>query len=76
MTTDHIKKLYQQFDNFRAIKGEASSYLMEREIKELPKDLVVFNGRGGQEIIDNFKIGCKGIVPCLDGADKFIKIYD
>tara|TARA_E500000075_G_scaffold112677_1_gene107947 strand:- start:359 stop:1258 length:900 start_codon:yes stop_codon:yes gene_type:complete len=76
LTTDQIKKLYQQFDNFRAIKGEASSYLMEKEIKELPKDLVVFNGRGGQEIIDNFKIGCKGIVPCLDGADKFVKIYE
>ena len=75
LTTDQIKKLYQQFDNFRAIKGEAPSYLMEKEIKEYPKDLVVFNGRGGQEIIDNFKIGCKGIVPCLDGADKFIKIY-
>ena len=35
----------------------------------------VFNGRGGQEIVDNFIIGCKGIVPCLDGADRFIKIY-
>ena len=35
----------------------------------------VFNGRGGQEIVDNFIVGCKGIVPCLDGADRFIKIY-
>ena len=35
----------------------------------------MFNGRGGQEIVDNFLIGCKGIVPALDGADKFIKIY-
>ena len=65
----------KNFENFRAIKGEASSIHMQKEIKEYPKDLIVFNGRGGQEIVDNFKIGCKGIVPCLDGADKFLKIY-
>ena len=48
---------------------------IEKEIKQYPKDLYVFNGRGGQEIVDNFIVGCKGIVPCLDGADKFLKIY-
>ncbi len=76
LSTIQIKKLYNQFDNFRAIKGEASSFLMQKELEELPKDLIVFNGRGGQEILDNLKIGCKGIVPCLDGADKFVKIFE
>ena len=75
LSASQIRKLYNQFDNFRAIKGEASSFLIQKEIKSYPKDLIVFNGRGGQEIIDNFQVGCKGIVPCLDGADKFIKIY-
>jgi len=72
----HINKLYNKYSNFRAIKGEASSVFMQEEIKKYPKDLVVFNGRGGQEIIDNLTIGCRGIVPCLDGADKLIKIYE
>jgi len=75
LSSHQILKLYKKFNNFRAIKGEASSIYMQKEIQEYPKDLIVFNGRGGQEIVDNFKIGCKGIVPCLDGADKFIKIY-
>ncbi len=75
LSASQIRKLYNQFDNFRAIKGEASSFLIQKEIKSYPKDLIVFNGRGGQEIIDNFQVGCKGIVPCLDGADRFIKIY-
>jgi len=75
LTTNQINKLYKLFNNFRAIKGEASSYLMQKELMELPKDLTVFNGRGGQEIVDNLIIGCKGIVPCLDGADKFVKIF-
>ena len=70
-----IIKLYKKYENFRAIKGESSSVFMENEIKQYPKNLSVFNGRGGQEIVDNFLIGCKGIVPALDSADKFIKIY-
>ena len=76
LTSNQILDLYKRFNNFRAIKGEASSIHMQQEIIKYPKDLIVFNGRGGQEIVDNFKIGCKGIVPCLDGADKFIKIYN
>ncbi len=70
-----VKKLYNTFSNFRAIKGEASSVIIKEEIKEYPKDLIVFNGRGGQEILDNLKAGCKGIVPCLDFSDKLIDIY-
>ena len=70
-----ILKLYKKFNNFRAIKGEASAILIQEEIKKYPKDLKVFNGRGGQEIIDNFLAGCSGIIPSLDSADTFLKIY-
>ena len=75
LTPKKILKLYKSFPNFRAIKAEASSVFIEKEIRQYPKDLHVFNGRGGQEIVDNFLIGCKGIITCLDGADKFLKIY-
>lgn len=71
----HILKLYKKFDNFRAIKGEASATLIQAEIKKYPKNLQVFNGRGGQEIIDNFLAGCSGIIPSLEGTDIFLKIY-
>jgi 4-hydroxy-tetrahydrodipicolinate synthase len=70
-----IIKLYKTYDNFRAIKGESSAALIQTEISKYPKDLRVFNGRGGQEIIDNFIVGCRGIVPALENADNFIKIY-
>ena len=75
LTPAKILKLYKSFPNFRVIKGEASSVFIQKEISQYPKDLHVFNGRGGQEIVDNFIICCKGIVPCLDGADRFIIIY-
>ena len=70
-----ILKLYKKFDNFRAVKGEASSVIIQKEISMYPKNLKVFNGRGGQEIIDNLLAGCFGIIPSLEGADIFIDIY-
>ena len=75
LNSSQILKLYKKFDNFRAIKGEASATLIQTEIKKYPKNLQVFNGRGGQEIIDNFLAGCSGIIPSLEGTDIFLEIY-
>ena len=75
LSIEDVVKLYKAFPNFRVIKSEASSVSIQREIEQYPKDLRVFNGRGGQEIVDNLIVGCKGIVPSLDSADKFLKIY-
>ena len=75
LESSEILKLYNKFTNFRAIKGEASAVLIEKEIKKYPKNLRVYNGRGGQEIIDNLLAGCSGIIPSLEGTDRFLKIY-
>ena len=75
LTPKDILKLYNKYENFRAIKGESSSVFIQNEIKTYPKNLRVFNGRGGQEIVDNFLIGCRGIIPASDCADKFVNIY-
>ena len=75
LDSPEIIKLYNKFANFRAIKGETSAVLIQKEIKKYPKNLRVFNGRGGQEIIDNFLAGCSGIIPTLEGTDVFLKIY-
>ena len=75
LDSPEILKLYNKFNNFRAIKGESSATLIQNEIIKYPKNLKVFNGRGGQEIIDNFLAGCSGIIPSLEGTDIFLKIY-
>ena len=75
LNANHILQLYKKYKNFRAIKGEASAILIQEEIKKYPNNLQVFNGRGGQEIIDNFLAGCSGIIPSLEGTDTFLKIY-
>ena len=75
LDSPEIIKLYNKFNNFRAIKGETSAILIQKEIVKYPKNLKVFNGRGGLEIIDNFLAGCSGIIPSLEGTDIFLKIY-
>ena len=75
LDSPEILKLYYKFNNFRAIKGETSAILIQKEIVKYPKNLKVFNGRGGLEIIDNFLAGCSGIIPSLEGTDVFLKIY-
>ena len=75
LESPEIIKLYKKFSNFRAIKGEASATLIQSDITQYPKNLKVFNGRGGQEIVDNFLAGCSGIIPSLEGTDIFLKIY-
>ena len=75
LNSSDVLKLYKKFNNFRAIKGEASATLIQTEITKYPKNLQVFNGRGGQEIIDNFLAGCSGIIPSLEGTDIFLRIY-
>ena len=75
LESKEILKLYNKFNNFRAIKGEASATIIQTEINKYPNNLKVFNGRGGQEIIDNFLAGCSGIIPSLEGTDVFLKIY-
>ena len=75
LSVKKIKKLSNSFPNFSVIKNESSSVFIQEEINQLSKDVRMFNGRGGQEVVDNFLVGCKGIVPALEMADKFIKIY-
>ena len=71
LESSDIIKLYNKFINFRAIKGETSAVLIQKEINKYPNNLKVFNGRGGQEIVDNFLAGCSGIIPSLEGTDFF-----
>ena len=75
LESPEILKLYKKYTNFRAIKGEASAILIQNEIQKYPNNLRVFNGRGGQEIIDNFLAGCSGIIPSLDSSDACLNIY-
>ncbi len=75
LNPNQIKQLYNEFTNFRAIKSEASAIHIRKELIKYPNDLLVFNGRGGQEIIENLQAGCSGIVPTPECSNALSKIY-
>ncbi|RVB35471.1 dihydrodipicolinate synthase family protein, partial [Mesorhizobium sp. M7A.F.Ca.CA.001.16.1.1] len=67
LSSDEIRELVTLHPNIRLIKGEGPvtdiAGLIERTEGRIP----VFNGRGGLELIDNFRIGCRGMILAPDG---------
>ena len=75
LSPNSILKLYKNYKTFRYIKGEGTAKILAPIIKSYPKDLKVFNGRAGLEIIESLKIGCEGIMPSVEFSDKLNEIY-
>ena len=75
LSPNSILKLYKNYKTFRYIKGEGTAKILAPIIKSYPKDLNVFNGRAGLEIIESLKIGCEGIMPSVEFSDKLNEIY-
>lgn len=64
-----IVRLAQQRPEFRILKGEASSVIIERTIAAVGDRLQVLNGRGGLELLENLEAGCSGMIVAPDNAD-------
>jgi len=61
--------------NFRVLKGEASSTVIERTIAQAGERLAVLNGRGGLELLENLQAGCAGMIVAPDTADHQQRVY-
>ena len=76
LTSDEIRDLVTLHPNIRLIKGEGPvtdiAGLIERTEGRIP----VFNGRGGLELIDNFRIGCRGMILAPDCVDYAVRAYE
>ena len=62
--------------NFRMLKGEASSTVIERTIAQAGDRLAVLNGRGGLELIENLEAGCAGMIVAPDTADHQQRVFE
>ncbi len=62
--------------NFRVLKGEASSTVIERTIACAGERLAVLNGRGGLELIENLEAGCSGMIVAPDTADHQQRVFE
>ncbi|MFC0401030.1 dihydrodipicolinate synthase family protein [Paraburkholderia rhizosphaerae] len=74
-----IVALAGQCPEFRWLKGEGPAVTIRATIdslRTLGHPLPVFNGRGGQELVDNLRAGCAGLIVAPDTFDWQAAIYE
>ena len=70
-----IIKLAKEYSNFEIAKLECSAVMLERIVRGLKDDIMVFNGRAGLELTDNLRAGANGIIPGMAIIDKTSEIF-
>jgi 2-keto-3-deoxy-L-arabinonate dehydratase len=72
LSAESIVALAKQCPNFRLLMGEGPATTIQKtigQLRALAHPLPVFNGRGGLELIDNLRAGCKGLIVAPDTFD-------
>jgi 2-keto-3-deoxy-L-arabinonate dehydratase len=78
LSPEALAELAQQCPNFRWLKGEGAATVLRTTIDCLAaagSTMPVFNGRGGQELLDNLRAGCAGMIVAPDSFDHQVEIY-
>ena len=78
LTVQSLVALGAQCGQFQWLKGEGPATIIHSTIERLREHrsaLPVFNGRGGQELIDNLRAGCAGLIVAPDSFDWQAAIY-
>ncbi|MDR6874986.1 4-hydroxy-tetrahydrodipicolinate synthase [Bosea sp. BE125] len=76
LSAEDIRELVRQHPNICLIKGEGSVVEIERLIAVTEGRLPILNGRGGLELIDNFRAGCVGMILAPDTIDYALRAYN
>jgi 4-hydroxy-tetrahydrodipicolinate synthase len=71
---DEIAELAAQHPNLRLLKGEGP--VVEVAALVEATGLPVFNGRGGLELVDNLRAGCRGMILAPDCIDVAVRCSD
>lgn len=64
-----IGDLARRAPSFKILKGEGPAVEIAETIAGLNPGFLVFNGRGGLELIDNLRAGCAGVIVAPDVID-------
>ncbi len=72
---ESIEALRRNHSNFRILKGEGSAMLIRRTIEQTGGTLAVLNGRAGLELPDNFRAGCRGMIPGAESCDVLASVW-
>lgn len=76
LTADEIRELVLQHPNIRLIKGEGPVVEIAGLIERTEDRVPVFNGRGGLELTDNLRAGCRGMILAPDCIDYAVRAYE
>lgn len=76
VSAEGIAELARAHPNFTVLKGEGPVIQIRRVIEETGGRLAVFNGRNGQELPDNLRAGCAGMIPATDTFDWQVRIFE
>ncbi len=76
LSSADIADLIRQHPNIRLVKGEGPVADIAGLIAATEGRLPVFNGRAGMELVDNFRIGCKGLILAPDCIDHAVRAYE
>lgn len=71
-----IAELALAHPNFRVLKGEGPVTVVQAAIEATRGEVAVFNGRNGQELPDNLRAGCAGMIPATDTFDVQVLVYE
>lgn len=76
LSSADIADLVRQHPNIQLVKGEGPVAEIAGLIAATEGRLPVFNGRAGMELVDNFRIGCKGLILAPDCIDHAVRAYN
>ncbi|RQO53264.1 dihydrodipicolinate synthase family protein [Variovorax sp. KBW07] len=76
LTADEIRELVSQHPNIQLIKGEGPVVDIAGLIERTGGRVPVFNGRGGLELVDNLRAGCRGMILAPDCIDHAVHAYE
>ncbi|MGD9479235.1 dihydrodipicolinate synthase family protein [Shinella sp. G-2] len=76
LAAEDIRDLVRQHPNIRLVKGEGPVVDIARLIEVTERRLPVFNGRAGLELLENLRIGCRGLILAPDSIDYAVRAYE
>lgn len=76
LTSAEIADLVRQHPNIQLVKGEGPVVEIAGLIEATNNRLPVFNGRAGLEMLDNLRIGCRGLILAPDCIDYAVAAYE
>ncbi|MBN9245313.1 MAG: dihydrodipicolinate synthase family protein [Mesorhizobium sp.] len=76
LSAEEIRMLVERYPNIRLVKGEGPVVDIAGLIERTEGKLPVFNGRGGLELVDNLRIGCRGMILAPDCIDYAVRAYE